>query len=56
MQPLDFQRRQISYNKLYLLIASRKDKKNINDMLAPYGVKFWDVDDLVEKIEQSINS
>jgi hypothetical protein len=56
MQLLDFQGRQISYNKLYVLTASRKDKKNINDMLAPYGVKFWDIEDLVEKIEHSINS
>jgi hypothetical protein len=30
--------------------------RNINDMLAPYGVKFWDISDLIEKIEQSINS
>jgi hypothetical protein len=56
LQLLGFKGHRIKYDKLYVLTASRKDKKNINDMLAPHGVKFWDIDDLVEKIEQSINS
>jgi len=33
MQLLDFQGRQINYNKLYVLTASRKDKKNINALI-----------------------
>lgn len=56
LQLLGFRGHQINYNKLYVLTYSRKDKKSINDMLAPNGVKLWDIDDVIEKIKQSIDA
>ncbi|MEM3697680.1 MAG: hypothetical protein QXQ94_09315 [Candidatus Bathyarchaeia archaeon] len=45
----------VEYNKIYVMSYARKDKKEINEMLSPFSVKFWDIEDLIENIKQSID-